>query len=41
MENNGAYGTARIISYVVLLAMAGAFVYVGYITLTHWTGIGV
>jgi hypothetical protein len=41
MENNGMYGTMRIVSYVVLLAMVGAFVYVAYITLSHWTGIGV
>lgn len=41
MENNGMYGALRIVSYVVLLSMAGSFLYAAYITLTHWTGIGV
>lgn len=35
------FGTMRIIGYVVLATMLAAFVYVAYITLTHWAGIGV
>lgn len=34
-------GSLRTLSYVVLVALAAAFVYVSYIALTHWTGIGV
>jgi hypothetical protein len=31
----------RIVGYVVLLAMFAAIVYAGWISLTHWSGIGV
>lgn len=41
MGSDGIYVSLRIVSYVVLLAMVGAFVYAAYITLSHWTGIGV
>ena len=31
----------KIVGYVVLAAMAGAMLYAAWISLTHWTGIGV
>lgn len=40
---NGApyYTPMKIVGYIVLLLMAVAIIYAGYITLTHWAGIGV
>lgn len=35
------YTPVKIVGYVVLVLMAAAIVYAGYITLTHWSGIGV
>lgn len=35
------YTPVKIVGYVVLVLMAVAIVYAGYITLTHWSGIGV
>ena len=41
MTHAAAFTPVKILSYVVLLTMFGSFVYVMYIALTHWTGIGV
>jgi hypothetical protein len=41
MQQKSLYAPLRILSYVVLLLMAGAIVYAFAITLLHWTGIGV
>ncbi len=40
--HGAAYHTPmKIVGYIVLLLMAIAIIYAGYITLTHWAGIGV
>lgn len=41
MHGEGFFTTVKIVGYVVLAAMIAAIVYAGYISLTHWTGIGV
>jgi hypothetical protein len=41
MHGKAFYGPVRIVSFVVLLAMLAAVVYAGWISLTHWSGIGV
>ena len=42
MDGSARYYTPlKIVGYVVLALMAVAILYAGYITLTHWTGIGV
>lgn len=41
MNPESLFVPVRILSYVVLVAMAVAFLYVCYIALTHWAGIGV
>jgi len=35
------YASLRVVGYVVLLSMLAALAFAGYITLVHWTGIGV
>jgi hypothetical protein len=41
VNNNPAFGALRILSYVVLAAMAAALLYAGYISLANWAGIAV
>jgi hypothetical protein len=41
MHGEAFFAPLRILSYVVLASMLGALVYSGWISLTHWTGIGV
>jgi hypothetical protein len=41
MEKRGLYGPLRIVSWVVVLAMAAAIGYAGGISVVHWSGIGV
>jgi hypothetical protein len=41
MNSQAAASSLKILSYVVLLAMAATLVYAAYIALTHWSGIGV
>jgi hypothetical protein len=41
MHGESSFTAVRIVGYVVLLAMAAAIAYAGWIALTHWTGIGV
>lgn len=41
MHGEGFFAPLRIVSYVVLAAMAGTVLYAAWISLTHWTGIGV
>jgi hypothetical protein len=41
MENAPYSSAFRYASYVVLLLMAGAIVYSGFMAVIHWTGIGV
>lgn len=41
MSRAAYYTPLKVVSYVVLALMTGAILYAGYITLTHWAGIGV
>lgn len=41
MSGIAYYKPVKIVGYVVLLLMFVAILYAGYITLTHWAGIGV
>jgi hypothetical protein len=41
MQQKSLYGPLRILSYIILLLMAGAIIYAFSITILHWTGIGV
>lgn len=41
MHGESFFTPMRIVSYIVLLAMLAAILYAGWISLTHWTGIGV
>lgn len=41
MHGKAFYSPVRILSFVVLLAMLAAALYAGWISLTHWSGIGV
>lgn len=41
MHGEAFFTPVRIISFVVLLAMLAALAYAAWISLTHWTGIGV
>jgi hypothetical protein len=35
------YTTLKVVGYVVLLSMVGSLAFAGYVSLAHWTGIGV
>lgn len=35
------HGPLKVLSYVVVLLMVVAVLYVAYISMTHWSGIGV
>lgn len=41
MSGAAYYTPMKIVGYIVLFLMAVALIYAGYITLTHWAGIGV
>ena len=41
MHGEGFFTPVRIVSYVVLAAMIAALAYAAWISLTHWSGIGV
>ena len=41
MPTETLFTSVKVISYVVLAAMIGAIGYAAYISLTHWSGIGV
>lgn len=41
MRETALTGPLRILSYVIVLLMAIAVVYAGYITVSYWSGIGV
>lgn len=41
MHGEAFFTPLRILSYVVLAAMLVALLYSGWISLTHWSGIGV
>jgi hypothetical protein len=41
MHGESFFTPLRIVSFVVLLAMLAAIIYAGWISLTHWSGIGV
>lgn len=41
MRHKQLFGPVKIISFVVLLAMAAAIIYAFSISLMYWTGIGV
>jgi hypothetical protein len=41
MHGDALFTPLRILSYVVLAAMTAALLYSGWISLTHWSGIGV
>ena len=41
MRDAPYYTPMKIVGYVVLALMAIAIIYAGYISLTHWAGIGV
>jgi hypothetical protein len=38
---NAVFGSLRVLSYIVLAAMAAALLYAGYISLANWAGIAV
>jgi hypothetical protein len=35
------HGPVKLVSYVIVAAMAGAVLYAFYISVTYWAGIGV
>ncbi|HUG21922.1 hypothetical protein [Piscinibacter sp.] len=41
MDLNSLYGPLKALAIVVLLLMLVALLFAGYISITHWTGIGV
>ncbi len=41
MNNKAVIGSLRVLSYVVLAAMAAALVYAAYISFVNWSGIAV
>jgi len=41
MHGESFFTPVRMISFIVLLAMFAAIVYAGWISLTHWSGIGI
>jgi|JRYD01.1.fsa_nt_gb hypothetical protein len=41
MHGESFFTSFRIVSYVVLFAMLAAILYAGWISLAHWSGIGV
>jgi hypothetical protein len=41
MQSATIHAPLKIVALVVLLLMAAAAVYAGYMAVTHWTGIGV
>jgi hypothetical protein len=41
MEGSAWGSTLKTVGYVVVVLMAGAMAYAGYISLKYWAGIGV
>jgi hypothetical protein len=41
MTANAMYTSLKVVGYVVVLSMIGSLAFAAYISLTHWTGIGV
>jgi hypothetical protein len=41
VNNKAVIGSLRVLSYVVLAAMAAALVYAAYISFVNWSGIAV
>jgi hypothetical protein len=41
MHGEAFFTPVRIVGYVVLAAMLAAILYTAWISVTHWTGIGV
>jgi hypothetical protein len=41
MTPDAAHASCKVISYVVLLLMLGTLGFAGYITILHWSGVGV
>jgi hypothetical protein len=41
MEPNAFYAPVKLVALLILLLMVAALVYAGYISIAHWTGIGV
>jgi hypothetical protein len=41
MRQDAIFQPLRIVSYLVVLMMLASVIYAAYITLTHWSGIGV
>jgi len=41
MQGAALHGALKVFSYVVLLLMAAAIFYAGYIGIKYWSGIGV
>jgi hypothetical protein len=41
MHGEAYFTPLRILSFVVLLAMIAAILYAAWISVTHWSGIGV
>lgn len=41
MDEQTLHGPMKVVALVVLLLMAVAMVYAAYISVAHWTGIGV
>lgn len=41
MDPNSLYGPLKAVAMVVLLLMLVALLYSGYMSITHWAGIGV
>lgn len=41
MHGRTFFAPLRVVSFIVLFAMLAAIVYAGWISLTHWSGIGI
>jgi hypothetical protein len=41
MHPDAFYTPVKLVALLILLLMVAALVYAGYISMTHWTGIGV
>lgn len=41
MHGESYFTPLRIVSYIVLMAMLAAVIYAAWISITHWSGIGV
>ena len=41
MNPQSLYGVVRVVSLLILLLLLGSVLYAGYMSVTHWSGIGV